>query len=106
MFSEMPLIWELASNAAYSEGVYAAAMDPNMGSILALLVSHDLETGEISADALGVHTNVFVPGSVARLAVRSHFRKSTLWSINRILFVSLLPSISGLRPMVHVLLQR
>ena len=45
------------------------AMDPNTGSILALAgVKHDLETGEISADALGTITNVFVPGSVVKAA--------------------------------------
>ena len=61
---------ELAKgNATYSEGVYAVAMDPNTGSILALAgVKHDLETGEISADALGTITNVFVPGSVVKAA--------------------------------------
>ncbi len=61
---------ELSSgNATYSEGVYAVAMDPDTGSILALAgVKHDLETGDISADALGTITNVFVPGSVVKAA--------------------------------------
>ena len=61
---------ELSSgNATYSEGVYAVAMDPDTGSILALAgVKHDLETGDVSADALGTITNVFVPGSVVKAA--------------------------------------
>ena len=61
---------ELSSgNATYSEGVYAVAMDPDTGSILALAgVKHDLETDDVSADALGTITNVFVPGSVVKAA--------------------------------------
>ena len=61
---------ELSSgNATYSEGVYAVAMDPDTGSILALAgIKHDLETGDVSADALGTITNVFVPGSVVKAA--------------------------------------
>ena len=61
---------ELASgNATYSEGVYAVAMDPNTGAVLAMAgIRHDLETGESSVDALGTMTNVFVPGSVVKAA--------------------------------------
>ena len=33
-----------------------------------LFRSHDLETGDVSADALGTITNVFVPGSVVKAA--------------------------------------
>ncbi|MEW4354305.1 penicillin-binding protein PBP2B [Streptococcus pneumoniae] len=61
-----------AGNATYSEGIYAVAMNPNTGSVLAMAgMKHDLEKGDIKADALGSITNVFVPGSVVKGATLS-----------------------------------
>ncbi len=80
------------------------------GSILALAgVKHDTGTGEISADALYI-TNVFVPVLSSRRlpltagwqygAISNHPGRSTDS------FCGFYPINSGLRPMVHVLLQR
>lgn len=59
---------ELASgNATYSEGVYAVAMNPNTGAILAMAgIKHDSKTGELTTDALGTITDNFVPGSIVK----------------------------------------
>lgn len=61
---------ELASgNAAYSEGVYAVAMDPESGSVLAMAgIKYDPESKQMTTDSLGTITNVFVPGSVVKAA--------------------------------------
>ena len=59
---------EVASgSAAYSDGVYAVALDPDTGAILAMSgFSHDTTTGEISENALGTITSTFVPGSIVK----------------------------------------
>ncbi|KXT75078.1 Cell division protein FtsI (Peptidoglycan synthetase) [Streptococcus sp. DD10] len=59
---------ELAKgNATFSEGVYAVALDPDSGSVLAMTgIKHDLDTGVLETDSLGAYTNVFVPGSVVK----------------------------------------
>ena len=55
--------------AKYSEGVYAVALNPKTGAVLAMSgVKHDVESGELSSDSLGTITNVFVPGSVVKAA--------------------------------------
>ena len=61
---------ELAGgNATYSEGVYAVAMNPDTGAVLAMAgIRHDTESGELTTDSLGTITNVFVPGSVVKAA--------------------------------------
>lgn len=78
---------ELASgNATYSEGVYAVAMDPNTGAVLAMTgIRHDLETGESSVDALGTMTNVFVPGSVVKAATLTSGWENNAISGNQVL---------------------
>ena len=78
---------ELASgNATYSEGVYAVAMDPNTGAVLAMAgTRHDLETGESSVDALGTMTNVFVPGSVVKAATLTSGWENNAISGNQVL---------------------
>ena len=78
---------ELASgNATYSEGVYAVAMDPNTGAVLAMAgIRHDLETGENSVDALGTMTNVFVPGSVVKAATLTSGWENNAISGNQVL---------------------
>ena len=64
---------ELANGGAkYSEGVYAVALNPKMGAVLALSgMKHNVDTGELTPDSLGTVTNVFVPGSVVKAATIS-----------------------------------
>ena len=64
---------ELANGGAqYSEGVYAVALNPKTGAVLAMSgVKHNLESGELNLDSLGTVTNVFVPGSVVKAATIS-----------------------------------
>ena len=64
---------ELANGGAqYSEGVYAVALNPKTGAVLAMSgVKHNLESGELTPDSLGTVTNVFVPGSVVKAATIS-----------------------------------
>ncbi|MEZ7648559.1 penicillin-binding protein PBP2B [Streptococcus constellatus] len=59
---------ELANgHATYSEGVYAVAMNPKTGAILAMAgLKHNIDTGELTADSLGTIMNNFVPGSVVK----------------------------------------
>ena len=58
--------------AKYSEGVYAVALNPKTGAVLAMSgMKHNLETGELTPDSLGTVTNVFVPGSVVKAATIS-----------------------------------
>lgn len=58
--------------AKYSEGVYAVALNPKTGAVLAMSgVKHDVESGKLSSDSLGTVTNVFVPGSVVKAATIS-----------------------------------
>ncbi|MGX7073481.1 penicillin-binding protein PBP2B [Falseniella ignava] len=64
---------ELSNGGAkYSEGVYAVALNPKTGAVLAMSgIKHDLESGKLSSDSLGTVTNVFVPGSVVKAATIS-----------------------------------
>jgi len=64
---------ELSNGGAkYSEGVYAVALNPKTGAVLAMSgVKHDVESGKLSSDSLGTVTNVFVPGSVVKAATIS-----------------------------------
>ena len=64
---------ELSNGGAkYSEGVYAVALNPKTGAVLAMSgMKHNLETGELTSDSLGTVTNVFVPGSVVKAATIS-----------------------------------
>ena len=64
---------ELANGGArYSEGVYAVALNPKTGAVLAMSgIKHNVETGELTTDSLGTVTNVFVPGSVVKAATIS-----------------------------------
>lgn len=59
---------ELATGSAlYSEGVYAVALNPTTGAVLAMSgYSHEKGTGEITEDALGTITSVFTPGSIVK----------------------------------------
>ncbi|VTT19663.1 penicillin-binding protein 2B [Streptococcus dysgalactiae subsp. equisimilis] len=59
---------EVASGQAdYSEGIYAVALNPKTGAVLAMSgLSHNKETGQVDSDALGTITDVFTPGSVVK----------------------------------------
>lgn len=51
----------------FSNGVYAVALDPNTGDILAMSGwDHDLKTNKLTNNPLGSINNVFVPGSVIK----------------------------------------
>ncbi|HFI0634611.1 TPA: penicillin-binding protein PBP2B [Streptococcus suis] len=59
---------EYASGSAiYSEGIYAVALNPTDGAVLAMSgYSHDKQTGVLTENALGAITNVFTPGSIVK----------------------------------------
>ncbi|MDW8713856.1 penicillin-binding protein PBP2B [Streptococcus suis] len=64
---------ELATGSAlYSEGVYAVALEPSTGAVLAMSgYSHEKGTTTITEDALGTITSVFTPGSIVKGATIS-----------------------------------
>ncbi|HEM6213464.1 TPA: penicillin-binding protein 2 [Streptococcus suis] len=64
---------ELATGSAlYSEGVYAVALEPSTGAVLAMSgYSHEKGAGSITEDALGTITSVFTPGSIVKGATIS-----------------------------------
>ncbi|WP_405054646.1 penicillin-binding protein PBP2B [Streptococcus jiangjianxini] len=59
---------EIASgNAAYSDGVYAVAINPKTGAILSMAgLSHEKGSGKTEDDVLGTISEVFTPGSVVK----------------------------------------
>ncbi|MEQ9764200.1 penicillin-binding protein PBP2B [Streptococcus sp. ZJ151] len=59
---------EIASgNAAYSDGVYAVAINPKTGAILSMAgLSHEKGSGKTEDDVLGTINEVFTPGSVVK----------------------------------------
>ena len=72
--------------AKYSEGVYAVALNPKTGAVLAMSgMKHNLETGELTPDSLGTVTNVFVPGSVIKAATISSGWENGILSGNQTL---------------------
>ncbi|HFU4092144.1 TPA: penicillin-binding protein PBP2B [Streptococcus suis] len=64
---------ELSTGSAlYSEGVYAVALNPSTGAVLAMSgYSHEKGAGSITEDALGTITSVFTPGSIVKGATIS-----------------------------------
>ena len=78
---------ELANGGAkYSEGVYAVALNPKTGAVLAMSgIKHNLETGDLTPDSLGTVTNVFVPGSVVKAATISSGWENGVLKGNQIL---------------------
>ena len=55
--------------ATYSEGVYAVALNPQTGAILAMAgLSHDTGSSTTTLNALGTINDIFVPGSVVKAA--------------------------------------
>ncbi|HEL2191054.1 TPA: penicillin-binding protein 2 [Streptococcus suis] len=78
---------ELATGSAlYSEGVYAVALEPSTGAVLAMSgYSHEKGTGEITEDALGTITSVFTPGSIVKGATISSGWENGIISGNQVL---------------------
>ncbi|HEP1841127.1 TPA: penicillin-binding protein 2 [Streptococcus suis] len=64
---------ELSTGSAlYSEGVYAVALEPTTGAVLAMSgYKHEKGTSSITEDALGTITSVFTPGSIVKGATIS-----------------------------------
>lgn len=61
-----------AGNTTYSEGVYAVALRPDTGQVLAMSgYRHEAGKAELKENALGTVTDVFVPGSVVKAATIS-----------------------------------
>ena len=64
---------ELAKGTTtYSEGIYAVALNPNTGAILAMSgFNHENGSDSLQENALGAVNNVFVPGSIVKAATLS-----------------------------------
>ena len=64
---------ELSTGSAlYSEGVYAVALNPSTGAVLAMSgYSHEKGSSTTTEDALGTITSVFTPGSIVKGATIS-----------------------------------
>lgn len=79
---------ELAKGAvSNSEGLYAVALNPNTGAVLAMAgLAHDPKTGELTPDALGTITKVFTPGSVVKGATLSAGWENGVISGNQVLY--------------------
>ena len=71
----------------YSEGVYAVALEPDTGEkFLAMAgIKHQAGSQDLSADALGTVTNVFVPGSVVKGATLTSGWENGVISGNQVL---------------------
>lgn len=78
---------ELATGSAlYSEGVYAVALEPSTGAVLAMSgYSHEKGTTTITEDALGTITSVFTPGSIVKGATISSGWENGIISGNQVL---------------------
>lgn len=72
--------------AAYSEGMYAVALNPQTGAVLAMAgLEHDTVTGVLEKDALGTMTKVFTPGSVVKGATIASGWENGVISGNQVL---------------------
>nr|WP_239023598.1 penicillin-binding protein PBP2B [Streptococcus suis] len=78
---------ELATGSAlYSEGVYAVALEPSTGAVLAMSgYSHEKGSSTINEDALGTITSVFTPGSIVKGATISSGWENGIISGNQVL---------------------
>ncbi|MGQ7355129.1 penicillin-binding protein PBP2B [Streptococcus parasuis] len=78
---------ELSTGSAlYSEGVYAVALEPSTGAVLAMSgYSHEKGAGSITEDALGTITSVFTPGSIVKGATISSGWENGIISGNQVL---------------------
>ena len=79
---------ELSTGSAlYSEGIYAVALEPSTGAVLAMSgYSHEKGTYQITPDALGTITSVFVPGSIIKGATISSGWENGVLFGNHVLF--------------------
>ncbi|HEM2808481.1 TPA: penicillin-binding protein 2 [Streptococcus suis] len=78
---------ELSTGSAlYSEGVYAVALEPSTGAVLAMSgYKHEKGTSSITEDALGTITSVFTPGSIVKGATISSGWENGIISGNQVL---------------------
>ncbi|HEM6012882.1 TPA: penicillin-binding protein 2 [Streptococcus suis] len=78
---------ELSTGSAlYSEGVYAVALNPSTGAVLAMSgYSHEKGSSTITEDALGTITGVFTPGSIVKGATISSGWENGIISGNQVL---------------------
>ncbi|HEM5047198.1 TPA: penicillin-binding protein 2 [Streptococcus suis] len=78
---------ELSTGSAlYSEGVYAVALEPSTGAVLAMSgYSHEKGTTTITEDALGTITSVFTPGSIVKGATLTAGWENGIISGNQVL---------------------
>jgi penicillin-binding protein 2B len=76
------------SNAAkYSPGVYAVAMNPQTGSILAMSgFYHDIEEDKLYDDTIGVYQHAFEPGSVIKAATLTAGWQNGVLNGNEVLY--------------------
>ncbi|MBM7643176.1 penicillin-binding protein 2B [Streptococcus loxodontisalivarius] len=82
--------------AAYSEGIYAVALDPSTGSVLAMAgLSHETGSSETESNALGTITQVFTPGSVVKGATLASGWENKVLSGNEVLYDQTLLGISS-----------
>ncbi|MBY5021819.1 penicillin-binding protein PBP2B [Streptococcus suis] len=78
---------ELSNGSAlYSDGVYAVALEPTTGAVLAMSgYKHEKGTSSITEDALGTITSVFTPGSIVKGATISSGWENGIISGNQVL---------------------
>lgn len=78
---------ELATGSAlYSDGVYAVVLKPDTGAVLAMAgYKHDIGTNEVTENALGTVTDIFVPGSIVKAATITAGWESGVISGNQVL---------------------
>ena len=74
--------------AEYSPGVYAVAINPKTGGILAMSgYQHEAESSKLQENAIGTFINAFVPGSVVkRWYVSSWLGKNGVLNGNEVLY--------------------
>ncbi len=73
--------------AAVSPGVYAVAMNPNTGGVLAMVgYAHEKDAKELQEHALGTITSSFVPGSVVKAGTLAAGWQSGALNGNEVMF--------------------
>ncbi|MEX2783682.1 penicillin-binding protein PBP2B [Streptococcus sp. H49] len=79
---------QLASGyAAYSDGMYAVALEPKTGKVLALAgLSHEVGSSTVEANNIGAINSVFTPGSVVKGATLSSGWENGVLSGNEVLY--------------------
>lgn len=91
-------------NAVYSDGMYAVALEPSTGKILALSgISHDMGSSSFEYNILGTINNTFTPGSVVKGATLTAGWENNVLSGDEVLYDQQIANIrswftSGLTP--------